>query len=116
MQPGGGKLIFVIDGYEQLARWERVRLRRYCWRARAGLLVTSHAPVGIPTLIRLAPSRFLVMQLVDELCAAVSTDVTPEDIAASLACHGSNVREILFDLYDRHERRRRCSNCVPAAS
>ena len=30
--------------------------------------------------------------------------VTRSDIVASHACHGSNVREIFFDLYDRHER------------
>jgi hypothetical protein len=46
----------------------------------------------------------------------VSTTITRADIAASHACHGSNVREILFDLYDRHEAGRRKSNSVPAVS
>jgi hypothetical protein len=46
---------------------------------------------------------------VADLCTEVSTPVTQNDVAASHACHGSNVREIFFELYDRHERgRRRC--------
>jgi hypothetical protein len=84
-----------------------VRLKRHCRRQAAGLLVTSHAPTGLPTLITLAPDRLLIDRLIADLCAGVSTAVTPNDVAASHACHGSNVREILFDLYDRHERLRR---------
>lgn len=104
----GGPTLVIIDGYEQLSWLERMRLTRRCRRASVGLLVTSHAPAGLPTLITLAPDGKLVQQLVDELAAQVSTVITPADVAASHACHGSNVREILFDLYDRHERGR-CS-------
>jgi energy-coupling factor transporter ATP-binding protein EcfA2 len=108
--------LVIIDGYEQLTWLERVRLWNHCRRQGAGLLVTSHTPVRIPTLIRLAPDLPLVERLVAELCAGVSTDITRADISASHACHSSNVREILFDLYDRHEQRRRGSNSLPAAS
>jgi energy-coupling factor transporter ATP-binding protein EcfA2 len=113
---GGSRRLLIIDGYEQLARLERLRLWRHCGRTRAGILVTSHRPVRIPTLIQLSPDRFLVEQLVAELCAQVSTAVTAADVAASHACHGSNVREILFDLYDRHERARRRANDLTANS
>jgi hypothetical protein len=99
--------LIVIDGYEQLGWLQRARLKRRCRRAGHGLLVTAHAPTNIPTLIRLAPDRRLVQQLVLDLTAQVSTPITPADVAASHACHGSNVREIFFDLYDRHEQRRR---------
>jgi energy-coupling factor transporter ATP-binding protein EcfA2 len=108
--------LLIIDGYEQLATLERVRLIYRCRSARIGLLVTSHSPTWLPTLIRLAPDSRLVEQLVADLCAKVSTTVTPFDVAASHACHGSNVREILFDLYDRHEAKRRASNSLLAAS
>jgi hypothetical protein len=99
--------LVIIDGYEQLGWLERLRLARYCRRARLGLLVTAHSPRRIPTLIRLAPDRNLIEQLVADLAARVSTPIKPIDVAASHACHGSNVREIFFDLYDRHERLRR---------
>jgi energy-coupling factor transporter ATP-binding protein EcfA2 len=110
------KWLIIIDGYEQLAWLERLQLLRVSRRNGAGLLVTSHTPVHIPTLIRLAPDLRLVERLVAALCARVSTAITPADVAASHACHGSNVREILFDLYDRHEQRRRELNRRPAAS
>ncbi len=99
--------LVIIDGYEQLGWFERVRLIRGCRRAKCGLLATTHAPNLMPTLIRLAPDERLVQQLVADLTAQVSTPVTSADVAASHACHGSNVREIFFDLYDQHERLRR---------
>jgi energy-coupling factor transporter ATP-binding protein EcfA2 len=108
--------VIIIDGYEQLGWPARLHLRLHCRSTGAGLLVTSHTPVRIPTLTHLSPNRQLVEQLVNELCAEVSTTITRADIAASHACHGSNVREILFDLYDRHEERRRKSNLSPAAT
>ncbi|HEX5470638.1 MAG TPA: hypothetical protein VFW73_02070 [Lacipirellulaceae bacterium] len=108
--------LIIVDGYEQLAWFERVRLWSCCHRHKFGLLITSHMPVRLPTLIRLTPNRHLVEQLIEHLCMRVSTDITLADVAASHDCHGSNVREILFDLYDCHERRRRESNSLPAAS
>jgi energy-coupling factor transporter ATP-binding protein EcfA2 len=108
--------VVIIDGYEQLGWVSRLQLWFRCRSADAGLLVTSHAPVRIPTLIRLAPDRELVEQLISDLCRKVSTNITPADIAASHACHGSNVREILFDLYDRHEEGRLKMNSLPARS
>jgi energy-coupling factor transporter ATP-binding protein EcfA2 len=106
----------VVDGFEQLRWFDRARLKWYCRRTDTGLLVTSHGPCGIRTLIRLSPDRDLISKLVADLCARVSTGVTARDIAASHACHGSNVREIFFDLYDRHERLRRTSGTGPPAS
>jgi hypothetical protein len=95
--------IFIIDGYEQFSAWQRLRLKIRCRRRGSGLLVTSHTATGLPTLIQLAPDRRLVEDLVGHLCSNVSSGVTPADVAASHACHGTNVRDILFDLYDRHE-------------
>jgi energy-coupling factor transporter ATP-binding protein EcfA2 len=101
------RALVIIDGYEQLGWLERARLKHRCRRVNHELLVTTHSPTSIPTLIRLAPEERLVRQLVADLTAHVSTPITPADVAASHARFGSNVREILFDLYDRHERRRR---------
>jgi ABC-type branched-subunit amino acid transport system ATPase component len=105
----GSNFLLVIDGYEQLSRLERIEILSWSYLTRIGLLVTSHARTFLPTLIRLAPNLALVEELVADLSAKVSTTITPADVAASHACHGSNVREILFDLYDRHEQQRRAS-------
>ncbi len=99
--------LLIIDGYEQLSRLERMRILARSYFDRTGLLAASHARTCLPTLIQLSPDQTLVQQLVADLCARVSTTITTADIAASHACHGSNVREIFFDLYDRHERNRR---------
>lgn len=99
--------LLIVDGYEQLARLERVRLAWHCHRRECGLLVTAHASVSLPTLITLTPSPALVEQLVGNLCAEVSTPVTTNQVTASHARHGSNVREIFFDLYDHYEQVRR---------
>jgi energy-coupling factor transporter ATP-binding protein EcfA2 len=109
-------ILLIIDGYEQLGWPARMHLWYHARSTGAGLLVTSHTPVRLPTLIHLSPSRELVDQLVNDLCSELSTTITRADIAASHACHGSNVREILFDLYDRHEEQRRQSNLFPAAT
>jgi hypothetical protein len=100
-------LVLVVDGYEQLSLLERWRLSRICRRNSRGLLVTAHSPTRYPTLIRTSPNLAIIEQLTADLCREVSTSVTPNDVAASHAIHGSNVREIFFDLYDRHEQRRR---------
>jgi len=101
------RALVIVDGYEQLGWLGRLQLKRHCRRTGAGLLVTCHAPTGLPTLIRLSPDQRLIEQLVADLCAEVSTKIAIADVAASHACHGSNVREIFFDLYDRHEMLRR---------
>ncbi|MEX0612278.1 MAG: hypothetical protein WD738_03535 [Pirellulales bacterium] len=95
--------LILIDGYDQLGWFERLRLTRLCRRQKLGLLVTAHGPLRIPTLIRLEPGLQLVQQLVAELAARVSTSIGAADVNASHACYGCNVREIFFDLYDRHE-------------
>ena len=121
-KPGGSSTVaqnprlLIIDGYEQLSWLERRRLIRHCHRTSTGLLVTAHAETQLATLIRLAPQQALIAQLVAQLCSEVSTPITSSDLAASLACHGSNVREIFFDLYDRHERNRRIQRTDTATS
>jgi energy-coupling factor transporter ATP-binding protein EcfA2 len=97
----------IVDGYEQLGWLERMQLASRCRGANCGLLVTAHRPTHLPLLIQLAPDEPLVQRLVAELASQVSTQVTPADVAASFARRGSNVREMLFDLYDRHEALRR---------
>jgi hypothetical protein len=101
--------LVIVDGYEQLGRVARWRLRRHCRRVRSGLLVTAHVATDVPLLLELAPQRALVERLVATLAAQVSTRVTTSHVAASHECHGSNVREILFDLYHKHEELRAIS-------
>lgn len=96
----------IIDGYEQLSLWSAWRLRRTCQRLGAGLLVTSHRSVGLPTLRNTATSVTLANQLVDLLARSGPTHVTTADIAASFTRQKGNLREVFFELYDLFEQRR----------
>lgn len=114
--PQPNAALLIIDGYDQLSFLARWRLDRYCRRAKCGLLVTSHAKLPMPTLVRTYPDCALVQQLVAQLCQRVPSSISRQDITASHARHGSNVREIFFDLYDRHEQLRRINRTTRATA
>lgn len=95
--------LVIVDGYERLAFVRRLALRIRCRLAAAGLLVTSHAPTGLPPLYRMQATRELAERLVSTLTAKNSSLTSDEDIAASHASCGSNLREMFFALYERHE-------------
>ena len=99
--------LVIIDGYEQLSSLSRIILIWQCRRAHAGLIVTSHASAGLPIIARLTPDRALVESLIAMLVDERPSPITTDDINASHARHGSNVRELFFDLHDRHERANR---------
>lgn len=104
--PAASTLV-IIDGYEQLSRTSRFGLKRRCRRAGCGLLVTAHASVGLPDLMQTEPNQMLATRLVERLMESDPGVITRVDIAASYAACGANVREMLFDLYNLYERRRR---------
>jgi hypothetical protein len=98
--------IVIVDGYEQLSRFSRWRLKRCCRGRKLGLLVTSHAPVGLPDLFHSAADLTLAVQIVEQLQRGYPCLITPADIAPRFARHQGNLRETLFDLYDLYEARR----------
>ncbi|GAA4440799.1 hypothetical protein [Bremerella cremea] len=48
----GPDSILVIDGFEQLSFWRQRWIRWRCRRQRSRLMVTCHAPCGIPVVLR----------------------------------------------------------------
>jgi hypothetical protein len=96
----------VIDGYEQLGRLARWRLRGNCRRRGLGLLVSAHRPVGLPELYRTRVDLDLAQRLVEHLQAGHEPRVAAADVAAAHARHREDVRELLFALYDLYESRR----------
>ena len=95
--------LVIVDGYELLSRISRLRLRWRCRRARAGLVVTAHAPTGLPLLFQSQADLTLAAHLVSTLTRQIPSPITDDDVAASHACHGSNLRDLFFALYCRHE-------------
>jgi len=100
----GSKTILSIDGYEQLARLERWRINRFCRRQGWGLLVAVHATVGLPTLYETEVSDALAIDIVHHLLRNRTFEISTSEIAQSLIQQQGNLRELLFDLYDRYER------------
>lgn len=99
--------VVVVDGYEQLSSFSRWRLRRFCRRRRLGLLVTSHQPTGLPLLCRTSVAPALAGEIVRVLLAGRNELVDADELARRLDAHRGNLRELLFELYDVYERRRR---------
>jgi len=96
--------VVIVDGYEQLNRWNRSRLKRCCRNRKLGLLVTAHQSVGLPFLFQTEPS----VALAEEIVAQLLRDRDPLDASAiqqSYARHHGDFREMLFDLYDLCEPR-----------
>jgi hypothetical protein len=99
--------VLVIDGYEQLSLWQRLRLNHRCRRQGRGLLVTAHRPLlGLPILYRTCATPETAWGVVRYLLREEPDLLAPADVAARLARHGGDVRELLFELYDWYEARR----------
>lgn len=101
-----GTIVF-IDGYEQLAFWSRFLLRRYCRKHHLGLVVTAHASVGFPDLFRTTVSLPLARNLVEQLLGKDASLIAPGEVNERFEVHQGDLREMLFDLYDLYEKRRR---------
>jgi hypothetical protein len=93
-----------IDGWELLPVGMACLLGTAATCRRATLVVTTHGPGRLPVLARCETSPRLLAALVD-LLPPHGGRILPEDIEAAFRRHGGDVREALYDLYDRFERR-----------
>ncbi len=98
--------IVVVDGYEQLGRLSRYRLKKTCRRRGLGLLVTAHQSVGLPALHLTRSDLRLLRAVVDYLSSDFPGVISSDDVERSYQAHGDNTREILFSLFDVFEQRR----------
>jgi hypothetical protein len=99
--------VLIIDGYEQLSPWQKFRVRRSCRQAGCGLVVTAHAPTGLPELYRTSVTPELAERVFAELTDGRPGLASLSDLRNYLVARHGNLRDALFDLYDLHERRRR---------
>ncbi|MFM8734095.1 MAG: hypothetical protein ACKOC8_02730 [Pirellulales bacterium] len=99
-QRGG---IIGIDGWDAVPGALRLAVRVLAGLRRQTLLVTAHSPCGLPELARLRTSSRLLAALVDRLPPHGGV-IGPDDVAEAYANHSGNIRDALFDLYDRFER------------
>lgn len=99
--------IVVVDGYEQLSRWSRLRLAWECRRIGCGLLVTAHHPVGLPTLCETRTDVDMAEAVVREIAgeSLATSGITTADIREAFLSHNGNIRELLFRMYDLYRQR-----------
>ena len=88
--------VLLLDGAEQLSRlaWLEARTRT---RAAGGLIVTSHRPGLLPTLLDCETSPGLLAGIVRDLLGEDCDGIEPEILFAR---HGGNLREALREMYD----------------
>jgi hypothetical protein len=95
---GAGDVI-LFDGAEQLGAvaWHRFERRS---RAAAGLLLTTHHPGRLPTLIETSTTP----ELLETLVAQILGDAAPlrPQMPALFERHRGNLRDALRELYDRY--------------
>lgn len=105
--PRGG--LACIDSWELLGTVGRTMAR---WMAKGlgiGLLVTSHGPTALPTLVSCRGSRELLEALVRQLPDHgewFGTTIAPADLDAAIVEGGGDLRKAFDALYDRFERSR----------
>lgn len=94
----GGRDVLLLDGAEQMGRaaWSRFERRS---RVAAGVVVTSHRPGLLPTLIETSTSPELLDVLVDEILGGRAAEIRPWT-PGLFAKHRGDLREALRDLYD----------------
>lgn len=99
--------LVVVDGYEQLSWWSKLRLRSGCWRNGCGLLVTAHRPVWLPTLLTTTTDPKLAVAVVRALESGrpETAQLAESEIVQAYAMHAGNIREMLFQLYDSYRQR-----------
>jgi hypothetical protein len=103
--PPEPRSLLIIDGFEQLGRLTRWRLKRHCRRSGSGLLVTAHRSTGLPELFRTDVTPTRAAELIAALIPPGGEWVLAGyDVAARLRHHRGSLREVLFELYDRWER------------
>lgn len=95
--------IWVIDGFDCLNWFTRGRIQRDARRERAGLLISTHRDLGLPTLHRTGFSPQDFCQLARWLARNFNTHLELDAIRRAYARHRPNVREALFELYDHCE-------------
>ncbi len=91
--------ILLLDGADLISRACWPLLKRHTITHTLGLVITSHHPGMLPTLIECATSPTLLMDIVTALHpqgSGISTDL----LDALYQCHQGNLRDCLRELYD----------------
>jgi hypothetical protein len=107
IDPTDGRLMLIVDGYEQLGSLSRLQLKRHCRHCGWGLIVTAHRTVGLPELHMTDVSLDQAKRVIAELMKHHRFELSEKDVEQRYAANAGNLREMLFDLYDLFEQERK---------
>ncbi len=97
--------LVIVDGAEQLT-WLRRKslLARTQWRG-AGLLWTTHRPLELRPVWETKTDLRLAETIVRRLVPDDDHRIAPEEIEVAFKASNQNLRETLFQLFDRYQRK-----------
>lgn len=101
-----------IDGWEQMGPAAAVA-GALAWLRGCGLVVTTHRRTRLPLLVACDTSPALFAGIVRRLPGHASwagSVIQDADLETSFSRHGGDIRESLYELYDRFEERRRSAS------
>lgn len=98
-----GSLV-CIDGWDRMRCGTSWAARVLATRRGCGMLVTTHTDAGLPVLARCESSPAILAKLIG-LLPDHGGRITPTDVDEAFLRHAGDVRESLFELYDRFENR-----------
>lgn len=99
LAPGG---TLFVDGWESLGRIPGRVIRLLVGLRACHLVVTSHGPAGLPVLMQCRTSPRLLRMILTHLPATAAT-LDGQEVDEAFFRHQGNLRESLYDLYDRFE-------------
>lgn len=98
-----------IDGWEQMGPAAAAAMA-LAWLRGCGLVVTTHRGTRLPLLVECDTSPALLSGIVRRLPGHASwagSLIREADLESAFARHGGDIRESLYELYDRFEERSR---------
>ncbi len=107
--------ILLIDGADHLKRFVWHRIKRKINRKNMGLIITSHKPNMLPTLIECSTNPQLLKTIVTELAPQISDTKLIENLYRK---HKGNIRDVLRELYDittsgLNNKKSQSQSCMP---
>jgi hypothetical protein len=106
IRAAGRGTVFCVDCWERLGTVGATAVRVFARLRRCPLVVTTHRASGLPVLVRTRPTVDILAAIVAGLPDHGGL-IGTRDVEEAFAAHGGNLREALYDLYDRFERRAR---------